>query len=733
MHKLPLRLVFVLMFLSVSTVLTAQNSYKNITAKYVEQDIVLDGKLDEAVWQEAETGQDFVQFFPTDSLAANYGTSFKVIYTDTHLYIGVRAETENGNTVVSSLRRDFRGTTNDNISVLFDTFNDATTAFFFGVTPYGVRREGLTTEGGTAFNATWDIKWKAEAQRFDDHYTVEMAIPFTSLKFIEGATSWRFRCYRWNIQSNEQTTWIQVPQNQSLASLAYMGTLNFEKPLGRSRTPFALIPYINALANKDYATNEADQQFKVGGDAKIAVSDAMNLDLTVNPDFSNVEVDDIFTNLTRFEIQLPERRQFFIDNNDLFANYGSSRDNIPFFSRRIGLARDTVGNLIENRIIGGARLSGKLDPTWRLGFLNLQTAEDTQNEISSFNNMMLAFQKKVFSRSNLGFFWVNKQTFAEDEFLDPNDRYNRVIGIDYDLASPDNVWRGNFFVHKSFQPGDSGGNFAAQSILFYDARDWRFVADFVYVDEEYRADLGFVPRKDIFKTGQSATRRWYPKESALSNHEAGLLVVNFWRPNLDFKHTDHFYRLFWNGAFTNQSNLEVQLQQNFIFLTADFDPTRTEGATPLPGNQDYYFTQATVNYTSNPSKLFTYGVNTSVGEFFNGEQYSVGGQIGYRFQPWANMTLGVNYDGIRLPDPYANADFWLVTARTEVTFSKSIFWNTTIQYSNQRDNFGINSRLQWRFAPLSDLFLVYNDNYFTEEFAPRFRSINLKLTYWLNI
>ena len=107
--------------------------------------------------------------------------------------------------------------------------------------------------------------------------------------------------------------------------------------------------------------------------------------------------------------------------------------------------------------------------------------------------------------------------------------------------------------------------------------------------------------------------------------------------------------------------------------------------------------------------------------------------MGYRFQPWANISVGVNYDGIRLPEPYNDADIWLGIARTEITFSKSIFWNTLIQYSNQRDNFGINSRLQWRFAPLSDLFLVYNDNYFTGTFAPRFRSINLKLTYWLNL
>ena len=382
----------------------AQTTSKSLSANFITETITLDGNLEESVWERAESGQNFWQYFPSDSVSASYPTRFKILYSETTLYVGIRAESIDGNYVVSSLRRDFGARTNDNVSLLFDTFSDGQTAFFFGVTPYGVRREGLVTSGGSDFNNTWDIKWQAEAQRFDDHYTVEIAIPLTSLKFIEGATSWRMRCYRWNIQSSEQSTWVRIPINQQLSSLAYMGELKFEKPLGRSRTPLALIPYINTLVDKDYAIDESDFNFKAGGDAKVAVGDGMNLDVTVNPDFSNVEVDDIFTNLSRFEIRLPEKRQFFIDNNDLFANYGSQRDNIPFFSRRIGLARNLEGDLIENQITGGVRLSGKLDPTWRLGFLNIQTDSDPGNEISSFNNMMLAFQKRCSPDRTWAFF-----------------------------------------------------------------------------------------------------------------------------------------------------------------------------------------------------------------------------------------------------------------------------------------------------------------------------------------
>lgn len=711
----------------------AQNTERSIQVKYINDFIELDGILDEQVWEEADSLDNFFQFFPTDSVRAVSQTTVKILYDELNLYIGVRADAKSGNYVVSSLKRDFGGTSNDNISFLFDTFSDGANAFVFGVTPYGVQREGLVSEGGSAFNTTWDNNWQAESQMYDDHYVLEIAIPFTSLKFVEESQSWRFRAYRWDLQTNEQSTSARVPQNQMLSSLAYMNELVFEKPLGRSRTLLALIPYVNTLAEKDYAADNSNLDFKVGGDAKIAVSNGMNLDITINPDFSNVEVDDIFTNLTRFEVFLPEKRQFFIDNADLFSNYGSGRDDRPFFSRRIGIARDPEGNRIENQILGGVRLSGKLDQDWRLGFLNLQTAADRENEIASFNNSMLAFQKKMFSRSNLGFFVVNRQTFDDYDFLDPKERYNRVIGIDYDLASPDNVWTGNFYVHKSFQPDDSKGNFSTQAFIVRNTRNWRFAADLVYVDEEYRADLGFVPRKDIIKNGLSATRNFYPDSGNINRHSFGGLSVLFWRPTLNYQNTDQFFRFSWDAEFKDQSVLEAQIINNYIFLANPFDPTRSQGAEPLPGNRGYRFTQGTLKYQSNLSKLFTYGGEVSAGGFFNGESYGAGIRAGYRFQPWVQLNLAVNYDGIRLPQPYADADIWLVSPQAEVTFTKNLFWSTLVQYSNQRENLGINSRLQWRFAPLSDLFLVYNDNYFTNRFEPRYRSINLKFTYWLNL
>lgn len=727
------RLVYLIIFLF------STHSYSQSTGVYTVQEVkeepVLDGFLEEAVWELSPWGNNFVQYFPSDSLEARHQTSFKVFRTETTLYIGFKAYYENDQVVVSSLKRDFGALTNDNVSLLFDTFNDGTNAFFFGVTPYGVQREGLVSEGGASFNNTWDVKWRAEAQRFKEYYTVEIAIPLTSLKFVEGASSWRFRAYRWNVQSNEQSTWVQVPQNQLLSSLAYMGRLKFETPLGKSRTPMAIIPYANGIVQKDFIADNASQSVKTGVDAKVAVSDGLNLDITLNPDFSNVEVDDIFTNLTRFELRLPEKRQFFIDNNDLFENLGNTFSGArPFFSRRIGLAQNKEGALIQNEIIGGLRLSGKITEDWRLGALNIQTAADADNEIAAFNNFMTTVQRKVGKRSNVNFFLVNRQATARERYRSPDQEYNRVIGADYNLASADNVFRGRLYLHKSLQPGDHKGNFSTQAVFFYNPREWLVITDISLVDKDFRADLGFVPRTDVIRLGQAVQRIFYPQKSIFNTHRLMLLLLNDHKPSESFRKTDHTYSLRYEAQFRNLANASIYLSKIYTYLNFSFDPSQKEESIPLPSNTFYDYNQIQLSYESNNKKLLTYGTDITLGQFFNGSIHSFSTDINYRMQPYANIGFNFRYDGINLPAPYSSNKLLLLSSKLELTFTKKLFWNTLIQYSSQRENIGINSRLQWRFAPLSDLYFVYNDNYIsTNPLVPRFRSVNLKLTYWINL
>jgi hypothetical protein len=731
--------VFLVLFFVQFTIISAprDTNPRTIFVKYTTERIDLDGVLSEGIWGHANKADSFWQFFPTDSIKSKNPTEVKLLYNDSHLYIGIRAQSKQGNFIINSLRRDFSGSTNDNVSLIFDTFKDGTTAYLFSVNPFGVQREALISGGGSnpadALNPTWDVKWQSEGKVIGNEYILEIAIPFSSLKFREGDQSWRFQTYRWDLQTNEQSAWSNVPQNQLLINLAFLGEMVFEKPLRKNRAPIYLIPYLNALSGRNFSNQSEASSLGLGVDAKIAIGNGMNLDVTINPDFSNVEVDNMVTNITRFEVSLPEKRQFFIDNNDLFGSFGSTyNDAKPFFSRRIGIVRDTLGRNIENRILGGVRLSGKLDQNWRIGLLNLQTAEDIANRVVSNNNAMFVLQRKVFSRSNIGFFLLNRETLGKYEFQNPNSLYNRVIGFDYNLASANNTWTGKFYLHKSFQPGDFSRNLSSQGVLNYNTRFFNIVTDWVYVDKDFRSDLGFIPRTDIFKSGNGISRTFYSQGSVINKVTPRVINLMFFKPSADYKKTDQLIWLNTDIEFKNQSLLSFRYIWNYTYLTTNFDPTRS-GAKPLPGNQDYTYQQGYVAYTSKNSSLVTFTGTLTAGQFFNGHNVSLSGITNVRIMPKALISLITNYDYIELPHPYPTTHIVLVSPKVDLTFSKSLFWSTLIQFNNQTNNLGINSRLQYRFAPLSDFYLVYNDNYYTKEFGPTYRSINLKLTYWLNL
>lgn len=736
-HIILKNLLLLFYLLSVSICFSQRAKNKTVNVKYISEPITVDAVLDEAAWDLAKPATSFWQHFPTDSLQAKQQAEIKMMFDDKNLYIGMKVNSSNNKFIIPSLRRDFRANGNDNITLMFDTFNDGTNAFLFGSNPYGVQREMLLSGGGTdirGFNMAWDTKWKSDAKIHDNYYILEWAIPLSAFKYREGETKWRFNSYHFDTKENERNTWINIPQNQFIFSLAYMGDMIFEKPLGKSKSPISIIPFVNTLVSKDYEIDESNSDFKIGGDAKFTINNSLNLDLTFNPDFSQVEVDQQITNLTRFEVSLPERRQFFIENSDLFGDFGNSRDANPFFSRRIGIGSDLDGNSIENEIIAGVRLSGKLNSNLRLGILNMQTAEDIANEIPTTNNAVITAQYKLFSRSNLSVMFINKQATKDYDFVADEDKYNRVFGLDYRLASADNSWVGKYFFHKSFSPDIKDNDISAGATTEFFSKNWNFRFGAVFVGENFRSDLGFIRRTDVFKISPKIERVFWPKKGNIQKHIFSISPFILWKPELDFENSDYTIITGWQAEFKNTSRLEFEMFNRFTHLYDEFDPTGTDDAIPLPEDNDYYYTSFQANYSSDRRKRFSYSLRPSIGKFYNGKKYSMRAQLRLRLQPYFTTSIQINYDKINLPDPYPDAEIWLIGPRVDVTFNKKLFWATFIQYSSQRDNFIINTRLQWRFAPLSDLFIVYNDNYFTDNvFAPRVRSFNVKLTYWLNI
>jgi hypothetical protein len=728
------KVLILIILLFVSSSVFAQK--KEFMVKWTDQEIQLDGVLSESFWAEVDPAKDFWQYFPTDSLQSTSQTEIKMLYNEKYLYVGIIVYALGKDYVIPSLRRDFSARGNDNINLLFDTFKDGNNAFFFGSNPEGVQRDALISGGGadfSGFRTTWDVKWENASKIYEDYYIAEMKIPMSSFKFREGDTKWRFNSYRFDTQSNEWSTWSNIPQNQHITNLAFMGDMIFEKPLGKSKPPFSIIPYTLGDLTKDFSNNSTKANIKFGGDVKIPIGTSLNLDLTVNPDFSQVEVDELVINLTRFEIFLPEKRQFFIDNADLFSDFGNIREANPFFSRRIGIAEDLEGNNIENNIIVGARLSGKLNENLRIGVLDIQTAEDAANEIPTNNNMVIALQQKVFSRSNVGFVFVNRQVTKKPDFIEDVEEFNRVLGLDFNLQSEDSKWTGKYYLHKSFTPDSGDKEMSSGGFLEYNTRKWNINLSGIYVGEDFRADLGFVRRNDIFRIDPLAKRTFYPIDSKINTHAIQIKGSSTWSPELDFIQTDAMADLEYQIQFRDQSSIEMAIKYRYTYLLEDFDPTGSEDGTPLLAFTDYNYTNFDFTYETDRRRVLSFTARTDLGQFFNGYKYSLTSELRLRLQPYFTATINSSYNYIDLPDPYSTESIWFIGPKFEFTFTKNIFWSTFIQYNSQEEDFSINSRLQWRFKPLSDLFVVYNDNYTTIPFSPGTRALIIKFTYWINI
>jgi len=722
---------------------------KQAVIKHITDAPLIDGILDEPLWQECIPAKDFWDNFPGDSTLCNTPTEIRFVSDGNYLYVAVKCFSIGKDYVVPSLRRDYRAGGNDNITLVFDPFMNNRNAFVFGMNPLGVTREALIANGGESggdFQEAWDNKWVGESKIFDGYWSCEMAIPLRSIRYPNGAKKWGFNSYRFDTQSNTRSSWNRIPRNQIIMSLAYTGTLDWEQAPEATGGAATLIPYIAGGAQRDYeGTPNGNLAFTrgIGGDSKLAVTSGLNLDLTVNPDFSQVEVDRQVLNLTRFELSFPERRQFFLENADLFGSFGFGRVN-PFFSRRIGITVDTAtGEAISNPIFYGARLSGQLNDKWRLGLLNMQAQSSKQNGLPSYNYTVAAVQRQVGARSSVGLIAVNKENLTDfSDSTDNNLNFNRVVGVDFNLNTPDNKWTGKTFVHASLSPkldamervvSEGGTNLSPSHgfLLQYRSRNIDVSYDHSYVAEDYNAEVGFVPRTNIFTLSPEVNVRFFPKQGFIAQHGPTAETRFFFDAKVA-SYTDQRSGIGYRVNFLNTASMRAELRHTYILLNSDFDPTRTD-ANPLLAGTDYSFTSAEFRFNSDRRKKFAYQFVARSGQFFNGNRKGIDGSITYRFQPFGNITLNAAYNNVNLPEPYASADLLLVGPRLDLTFTKSLFLTTVVQYNNQLDNLNTNVRFQWRYAPVSDLFIVYSDNYDTFGGVSRNRSIVAKLTYWFNI
>lgn len=682
-------------------------------------EIMLNGIVDEDDWLKAEKATNFYMVLPYDTGHSVARSEVMMTYDHKAFYVAlVVHDTLPGKRPVESLRRDFEYLNNDNIGLYLDPFNDQTNGYCFGVNAAGAIRDGAVSDGKVV-NQIWDCKWESKTKNYNDRWVCEMRIPFKSVRYKTGSDQWNVQFTRHDLKLNEKSAWAPVPRQFPTASLAYAGQLKWETPLPKSGLKLSLIPYLFGSASRDNEENEDTKYRKdFGFDAKVGLSSSLNLDLTYNPDFSQAEVDDQVTNLERYELYFPEKRQFFLENSDLFASYGS-QDIRPFFSRRIG---------IDAPVTAGFRLSGKVGDDWRVGLMDMQTG--IEGDYLARNFFVSSLEKKVFARSNIGAIFVNKQQMDVPADWQGN-RYNRLAGLEYNLASPDDFLTGKLFGLKSFTPSlNSSEEFSQGLNLAYSRKTFLLELKEYYVGKDFNAEAGYVPRTDFFHLNPRVTVKLYPKNGALEYHGFLIELDDFYQPG-KLKLTDRKINANYLFQFKNRAHMEIKTNFSYVMLRKDCDPTN-KGIHYLLSGSNYDWPEASMLFTSDNRKLFKYGVQSGYGGFFNGNKWFISGNLNYRLQPYGYLSLIFTYNDLMLPQPWERTGFWLIGTKLDVTFTDKVFFTTYVQYNEQEDNLNINARFQWRYKPVSDFFLVYTDNYFPESMNAKKRALVLKVSYWFN-
>lgn len=729
-----------------------------LTIRKATDPIQLDGALTETTWQQADVATGFYLNFPTDSIPPAFQSEVRLAFDDHHLYIAIICHDDDRPNVVQSLRRDFVWELNDAFGIFIDPYDDHTNGFYFAITPTGVQKEGVVSAGGTssgAFNDSWDNKWYSKVSRHADRWIAELAIPFKSFRYNSEVDNWNITFVRNDLKRNQLSSWIRTPIQYNAASFNYSGILQWEQRPPKAGTNISLIPYVGASSSADHENKlPVDNALNTGLDAKVAITPSLNLDLTVNPDFSNVEVDRQVINLTRFEFGFPERRQFFLENNDLFAIPGYP-DTRPFFSRRIGIARDTSGNLKKVPILYGARVSGKLGSNWRLGVMNLQTRETKSLGLPDQNYTVAVVQRQVFARSNFDIVYVNKESLGLGKYNPKKfyhesllhevthgattdtvlNTYNRVLGADFNLFSKSNKWNGDFYYFQSFDQVSTKNKFSYGTFLSYNTRNLSVFAGNTGIGKDFHAEVGFVPQASVYpgyyNTFAGLSTPLYPRASSIVRIEPGINTSFTQIPG--GKMTDRV--LTGNVSVKMRNTAAFGLTYNRVLqvLTSDFSPINNDNYPQLRAGDTFEWHEFVFGYSSDNRKVFTWNGGVQAGGFYQGHRLNATGGLSYRYQPFGSASVNFDYNDIRLPGAYGHATYILISPRFDFTFTDKLFLTTFVQYNDRSDNVNLNARFQWRFKPASDFFVVYTENYLPGSLTSKNRALVVKLTYWLNL
>ena len=708
-----------------------------VRAIRLTEPIRLDGRLDEAVYQTVLPLTGFLQTLPDEGEPATEETEAWITFDDENIYVSGRLwdSAPESEWVANEMRRDSpQLRNNDTFSVLFDTYYDRRNAVLLYTNPVEARFDAQVTNDGNA-NADWNMIWDARTGRFEGGWTVEMQIPFKSLRYRPGKSqTWGVQLRRGIRRKNEWAHLTQAPRSavrgnnggSAILRVSVAGTLvGLEAP--EASRNLEVKPYAISGAKTDRAAIPAtsnDGYVDAGLDVKYGVTENLTADFTVNTDFAQVEADEQQVNLTRFELSFPEKREFFLEGQGIYQfassqiTSSSGSENTPtlFFSRRIGLES---GELVP--ILAGGRVTGKVG-SFDVGALSIQTGKDEGLGIESTNFTVLRLRRDVFRRSSIGALFTGRSASTVA------DGSNQTFGLDASFSFFDDFYLTGYYA-ETRTLGLRADDQSYQGSFNFISDLWGAALEHLQVGENFNPEVGFLRRRGFRET--VAYARFSPRPASIEAIRKLTFQVSMdYLENAEGRFVESRQgqgRL--QIEFESSDLLDLTYTDSYEFLDEDF---RVGGVTLPPGR--YAFRDLGVSFGFGLQRWYSGTLAVQRGSFYNGDKTTVGlraGRVSLSERLSLGSTLSLNW--VDLPEGSFRTD--LAVTRINYAFTPRMFLGGLVQYNSGNDSFSTNLRLRWEYRPGSELFIVYTEARDTDVFD-RFselsnRGLTVKVNYLL--
>jgi hypothetical protein len=680
---------------------------KTGVARRVDQKVIIDGRLDEPAWRDANLFAGFTQREPASGAPASERTEVRIFTDDQALYVGAWLYDTHASEIAPGEKvRDGLLTNSDYFALILDTFHDRQNGFVFATTPAAIEYDGQVTregEGGGinqqgqsravsgaigGFNLNWDGSWSVATSRDSLGWYAEFRIPFTTLRYGGGASqTWGLNLARLVRRTNEEVFWAPIPRQFNLYRLSLAGTLEDVKaPTSRIAT---ITPYVIGVARQDGTPLNTTNKQDFGVDAKVGLSPSLTLDATYNTDFAQVEVDDQRVNLTRFPLFFPEKRPFFLENAGVFTA-GTPQAVELFFSRRIGI--DAVGTPLP--LLGGGRLTGHIGST-TVGALQLFTNDFATLRGQSYSVGRLS--REIGPRSRIGIIGV--QRMARDSTAD----YHRTFGVDGRIGLGSN-WTGDWWGAATDAPHRGGDDLGASARIGYLTDVWNNNIRFLHVGTDFVPELGFINRTPGFRNLEIGIMRYV--------RDRNRPWLRVWNPHITYRGfygTDgYFQSAQWHVDLTEiELNTGTRIGPELnVFHEGLKVPFEIAPGIKLPPGA-YDFPEFGFDWTSNPSLPLSWVLRSDIGPFYNGSRNSQTLTLTARRGATFSSSLLVDYADVHLAQ--GNFTRSLIGLRFAYFFTPRISLQTLTQFNDQARIWTSNVRLSWLGTAGTGLFVVFND------------------------